>query len=293
MPRLCLAALVAVVMMFPVSRAALAQSAPPPLPDTLQTMAAEGAQLRYLGREKGLDGWLAVQGGQEQFFYVTPDREAILLGLLFDKSGKMITVRQVQTLQQGKDPTLDNLVGAAAPDGEFRTDQLAELQKELQAQLAAQTTQTPAQRLYAALSDANTITLGASADAPEIYAFIDPQCPHCHDFIRDIRKDYLEGGQIRLKMIPVGFRDDTKAQAALLLAAPDPQALWFRHMDGDMAALPVSMSVNRQSVEHNLALMQEWKLDATPIILYKSRTGDIRIIRGRPKNPADILNDLN
>jgi len=283
--------LIAAIALFLAAAApvASAQTTPPPLPDTLQNLAKEGAQMRYLGREQGLDGWLVIQNGQEQFFYVTPDREAILMGILFDKTGKMITVRQVQNLQQGNDPTLDSLM--ATPEAEMNTDRLAELQKELQAQLAEKQKTSPAQQLFAAIEKANTITLG-SADAPVVYAFLDPQCPHCHEFIKDIRKDYIEAGQIQLKVIPVGFRDETKAQAAVLLAAPDPQSVWFRHLDGDETALPVSSAVNRQAVEQNLAIMQEWKLDATPIVIYKTKSGEIKIIRGRPRNPVDLLNDL-
>lgn len=262
---------------------ALAETAPPPLPDTLQNLAAKGAQLRYLGREKGLDGWLVIQAGQEQFFYVTPDREAIIMGILFDKTGKMLTVHQVQNLQKGNDPTLESLVASPEPEA----DPLAEIQKKIE---EAQKL-TPAQKLYAAVEKANTVTLGKDG-APVIYAFLDPQCPHCHEFMKDIRKDYIEGGQIQVKMIPVGFRDETKAQAALLLAAPDPQSVWFRHLDGDKTALPASTQTNLQAVEQNLALMQEWKLDATPIIIYKSGKGEIKIVRGRPKNPVDLLNDL-
>lgn len=262
---------------------ALAETAPPPLPDTLQNLAAKGAQLRYLGREKGLDGWLVIQAGQEQFFYVTPDREAIIMGILFDKTGKMLTVHQVQSLQKGNDPTLESLVASPEPEA----DPLAEIQKKIE---EAQKL-TPAQKLYAAVERANTVTLGKDS-APIIYAFLDPQCPHCHEFIKDIRKDYIEGGQLQIRMIPVGFRDETKAQAALLLASPDPQSVWFRHLDGDKTALPASIQTNLQAVEQNLALMQEWKLDATPIIIYKSGKGEIKIVRGRPKNPVDLLNDL-
>ena len=285
-----LTALVTVFLMLAATATVQAQTTPPPLPDTLQNLATQGAQLRYLGREKGLDGWLVIQGGQEQFFYVTPDREAILMGVLFDKAGKMITVRQVQNLQQGNDPTLESLM--ASTDAELNTDHLASLQKELQQKLAEKQQTSPAQQLFAAVEKANTITLG-KADAPVVYAFLDPQCPHCHEFMKDIRKDYIEGGQIQVKMIPVGFNDETKAQAAMLLAAPDPQVLWFRHLDGDTTALPVSAEVNRQAVEQNLAIMQEWKLDATPIIIYKSASGEIKIIRGRPRNPTDLLNDLH
>jgi thiol:disulfide interchange protein DsbG len=152
-------------------------------------------------------------------------------------------------------------------------------------------TATPAEKLFADIEASNWIVLG-DEKAPVIYAFLDPQCPHCHDFMVDIRKDYLDAGLLQLRMIPVGFRDETKIQAALLLAAKNPQELWYRHLDGDKAALPVSSKVNRQAVELNMAMMQDWTLDATPIIVYRDGKGAVKIVRGRPRNPSDILTDL-
>jgi thiol:disulfide interchange protein DsbG len=257
----------------------------PPLPDTLQTLAAKGAQIRYLGREKGLDGWIAVQNGQEQYFYATPDREAIIMGLLFDKSGKMITIRQIQNLQKGHDPTIESLL---TEDPAKKDDSLAKLQQDLSKQA-----QIPeSQKLFNDVEKSNWIVLG-DEKAPVIYAFLDPQCPHCQAFMADVRKDFIDAGQLQVRMIPVGFRDETKEQAAFLLAAQNPKDLWYRHLDGDTKALPATGDINKQAVEANVSVMQTWKLDATPIIVYKSAKGEIKIVRGRPKNPGDILNDLH
>ena len=272
---------------------AFAQSGTPAngkdLPETLQNLAAKGAQIRYLGREKGLDGWIAIHQGQEQYFYATPDREAVMMGLLFDRTGKLMTIRQVQNLQQGNDPTIESLMAAenAAP-----ADPLAALQEELQKQQTPAKPESLSEKLMAGVESSNWVSFGKNKDAPVIYAFLDPQCPHCKAFTEDIRKDYLDAGLMQLRVIPIGFGEETKVQSAILIAAPNPEELWFRHLDGDKTALPVSGNANKQAVELNLALMQDWKLDATPIIVYRSAKGDVKIVRGRPKNPADILNDL-
>lgn len=289
MIRLCLVAVLALLVLIP--GLAVAQSggrqAGADLPETLENLAAKGAQIRYLGREKGLDGWIAIHQGQEQYFYATPDREAVMMGLLFDRNGKLMTIRQVQNLQQGNDPTIESLMAAenAAP-----ADPLAALQEQLQQQITTKP-ESPSEQLMAGVEDSNWVALG-NENAPVIYAFIDPQCPHCKAFTQDIRKDYLDAGLLQLRMIPVGYSPETKAQAAVLLAASNPAELWFRHIQNDATALPVSGDTNKQAVELNLALMQDWKLDATPIIVYRSASGEVKIVRGRPKNPADILNDL-
>jgi thiol:disulfide interchange protein DsbG len=260
----------------------------PPLPDTLQNLAAKGAQIRYLGREKGLDGWIAVQNGQEQYFYATPDREAIIMGLLFDKSGKMVTVRQVQNLQKGNDPTIESLL-TGDPNAKVPGEEsLAKLQEQL-----SEKAKTPeSEKFFQAVEGSNWITLG-DEKAPVIYAFIDPQCPHCQSFMRDIRKDFIDAGALQVRMIPVGFREDTKAQAAFLLAAPNAKDLWYKHLDGDDKALLATGDINKQAIESNLSIMQQWKLDATPIIVYKSSKGEVKLVRGRPKNPSDIMNDVH
>ena len=256
-----------------------------PLPETLKNLAERGAQVRYLGREKGLDGWITVFQGQEQYFYATPDGEAILMGLLFDKNGKMLTVRQVQNLQQGNDPTLESLITQqAAPEGE---DALRALQESFKKQRV----ESPAEQMFSEIESANWFAMGPET-APAVYAFLDPQCAHCHEFMKDIARDYVDGGQIQLRVVPVGFRDDSRAQAAFLLASPDAAERWKRHLSGDESALPVSSDVNTQAIEANMSIMQNWKLDATPMIVYRSNKGDVKIVRGRPRNFSEIMIDI-
>lgn len=285
MRRTLLSLLALLVITLPVAAFAADAVSGPPLPDVLQNLASKGAQIRYLGKEKGMNGWITVQNGQEQYFYATPDGEAILMGLLFDKTGKIITIKQVQNLQKGNDPTIESLLNQPEPKSD---ESLAALQK----QISEAAKLPPAQKMFNDIEQSNWIKLG-DEKAPVVYAFLDPQCPHCADFMKDIRKDYIDTGKLQVRMIPVGFKDETKVQAALLLAAPNAQELWYRHLDGDTKALPVSSDVNGQAVEANLAVMQSWKLDATPILIYKNSKGDVKLVRGRPKNIGDILVDLH
>ena len=256
----------------------------PPLPAPLESMAQAGAQLRYMGNEGGLDGWIAIQNGQEQYFYVTPDREYVLLGMLFDKTGKMITLQQVSTLQKEGGAVLDiRKADTLAPDASV-TDRLpaqGDILKKLK---------SPSEQLFSDIEAANWVTLG-SQTAPVMYMFIDPQCPYCHEFTKALRKD-IEMGAIQVRMIPVGFKDETRAQAALLLAVSDAQARWFRHLDGDTEALPGTPGVNEQGVERNMAIMQSWKLNVTPLSIYRSQDDTVKIVQGRAKDLKILLGDL-
>jgi thiol:disulfide interchange protein DsbG len=90
----------------------------------------------------------------------------------------------------------------------------------------------------------------------------------------------------------VGFKDETRAQAAFLLATPDPQGVWKRHMAGEKDALPARPEINQQGVQRNLAIMQSWKFNVTPMILYRGKDGSVKLLRGQPKDLAAFVADL-
>lgn len=254
---------------------ALAQDALPDLPAPIENLVNEGAQIRYLGQDGGYDGWLTIKNGQEQYFYVNPDGSAFTMGLLFDKDGKAITVRQIQRLRGIEGESLDILAGEA---------------RESSAQSAFQL-QTPAEKLYTDIENSNWVPVG-QRDAPVVYSFIDPNCGHCHAFMADARRA-IELGDVQVRMIPIGFSRESVAQSAFLLAAPNAQERWALHMGGDESALPAKSDINTQGVQRNIEIMQSWQLDVTPLILYRNHDGDVKIVRGRPKDLNGLLLDLH
>lgn len=255
----------------------------PDVPEALQVLVDRGAQARYLGEKYGMQGWITVYKGQEQYYYVTPDGQGFLMGLLFGKDGEMETVNQVRELQANSDDALDILAVDQTP-AEKAKEALAQENKQFEYK-------TPAERMFADVQNSNWVKFGDDK-APVIYSFMDPQCPHCHAFLEDIKPSYLDKGLVQLRMIPVGFREETLAQAALLLASPDPQERYFNHIAGNESALPVDETINTQGVQKNLSLMQAWKFDVTPLTIYQDKAGKVKIIRGKAKDMAQILNDL-
>jgi len=258
------------------------QSDLPDIPPALQILSDRGAQMRYLGRQNGMDGWIAIYQGQENYYYVTPDGGAFLMGVMFDKDGEMITMKQVADLQRQGGEILDFLAADPKPK---------DLGKVMQKTNEAFTYKTPAERMFAEVESSNWVVLG-NENAPVIYSFMDPQCPHCHHFMKDLKDDYLKSGLIQLRLIPVGFREETLAQAAFLLASPDAEERWYKHLDGDETALPAKKDINTQGIQMNLALMQKWDFNVTPLTIYRDRAGKVKIVRGRAENLADILADL-
>ena len=276
--------LVFTLLLFCLPLSAQAQSNLPDMPEALQLLTERGAQVRFLGKKHGMDGWVAIYQGQEQYYYVTPNGEGFLMGIMFDKDGEMVTLKQVRDLQQQSGDVLDSL----AVDKKFDDQDLSKAIKETN---KAFEYKSPAERMFADVSNSNWIKFGSN-DAPVIYSFMDPQCPHCHQFMEDLKENYIEKGLVQVRMIPVGFRDDTLAQAAFLLAAPDASERWFKHLEGDETALPIQNTISTQGIQKNLALMQAWKFSVTPMTIYRGKDGKVKIIRGRASNMVDILADL-
>ncbi len=260
-----------------------AQDKIPALPEALEVLTERGAQARYLGKRHGMDGWVTIFQGQEQYYYVTPNGEGFLMGLMFDKDGKMVTMEQVRDLQAQSDDVLDFL--AVDKPKEEKLSEAKDITNK------AFEYKTPAERMFAEVENSNWIQFGED-DAPVIYSFMDPQCPHCHDFMKDLKDSYIAKGLVQVRMVPVGFSEETLSQAAFLMAAPDAETRFFNHLDGDKNALPAKTNTNTKAIEKNLALMQAWKFTVTPMTVYRGKDGKVKIMRGRAGNINDILAEL-
>ncbi len=252
----------------------------PKLPAPIQNLVNEGAQVRFLGKDHGVEGWIAIKNGQEQYFYVLPNDGGFISGILFDAQGKTVTINQVNRLRKQSGGELLDMLAADRPQSKIsdvtKTDKYE--------------FKTPSEQLYWDIENSNWIPMG-QAGAPMLYSFIDPQCPHCHKMMEDLRAP-IKAGQIQVRLIPIGLKEETRAQAAFLLATPAPEQVWWKHMDGDMDALPAKRELNQQGVQRNLSIMQSWKLDATPFVIYRGKDKKVKMIRGKPKDIDALISDL-
>lgn len=273
----------------------------PAIPAPIQSMVDDGAQLRYLGNDAGLNGWVVIKNGQEQYYYATPDGQGIVMGVLFNGKGDTLTLRQVNALRKKEGPAIDKLAGFAPTATASDTEQTPSVGAVSSSEpdfanpqaLIKSAVKPKSEQLFDGVVNSNWIRIG-SDKAPEVYTFIDPECPHCHDFVQAIRKSgYLEQGLIQLRLIPVGvLTENSLTEAAYLLASPDPQKDFFRHLDGEKGVLLTDKSVNTQGVQRNLKLMQDWKLDVTPFSVYRARDGKVKILQGPPEDIKEIIKEL-
>ncbi len=259
----------------------LAQNSIPDMPDPIKNLADQGAQIEYMGRDNGFDSWLSVKNGQEQYFYVPPGGDGFVMGVLFDNKGRVVTAEQINRLRKEDNNLLDNLSGSALNANSINTpdDKRFEFK-------------SPSERLFHETENTNWVSIGYK-QAPVVYALIDPQCPHCHAMLNEINADgYLDRGALQLRLIPVGINADNKAQAAYLIATPNPQERLFKFLAGDLDALPVRDDINIQGVERNLEYVKSWKFDVTPMLVYRNKDGEVKIVRGKPQDIPAMLADL-
>jgi thiol:disulfide interchange protein DsbG len=267
----------------------------PEMPEPLRSAVKRGAQAKYLGLYGGMHGWVLVKGGKPEFHYVTQDGSAIVMGLLFDRNGSMITGEQVRMmrLRDGASAfALSDMVASSKNDPVAQA-QISRLAPELASPEAAQRApQTQSERFYAAVERANWVRLG-DPSSPIIYAFIDPDCVHCQNFLKALQSPYLERGLVQLRVLPVGFEEASLKRAAYLLASPNPQGQLLRYAHGEAEALFVPGDIQTEGVRRNIALMTQNNLSGTPVITYKDRRGTIKLVRGNPENLAMIIDELS
>ncbi len=252
----------------------------PDLPAPIKNLVNEGAQVRFLGKDFGFEGWIAIKNGQEQYFYVLPSTGGFVSGILFDQQGKAVTIDQVNRLRAQTGGELLDSLAADAPQHDVANSTQAEKYE----------FKTPSEQLFWDIENSNWVPMGL-AGTPVVYSFVDPQCPHCHTMMRDMRP-LIKTGKVQIRLIPVGFKEETRAQAAYLLAAPSPETVWWKHLDGDASALPAKMEINQQGVQRNLSIMQSWKLSVTPLMVYRGKDGSVKIVRGKPKDVDTLIGDI-
>lgn len=284
--------LLTIIALFPISAHAQAQKEPKP-PKSLADMVAKGSQVFYLGQFEGMNGWALIRQGKPEFFYENKDRTAMVMGLMFNDSGEMITMAQLKTLNDRVGDDMYAATGGA-------------LSQDIQTQTNAQKFSEPvvnvtppqqlnrpltkAEQMYTDLLAANWITINPDG-AYDVFTFIDPDCPHCKQFLRDA-DSYLTTGGLRLRVIPIGVRDESLRKAALLLASANPGEKLKQYAAGDQNTLNAPESINTKAVESNLAMMLKHGFDVTPIIVYRTGKQEIRMIRGRPASIDMIINDI-
>ncbi|MCK9188742.1 thioredoxin fold domain-containing protein [Acidithiobacillus sp.] len=132
----------------------------------------------------------------------------------------------------------------------------------------------PAEQIALAAMKAPGFTIGHAG--PLIVVFMDPNCIYCHLLWKALQEPVAEG-QLRAKLIPVGFlKDSSVAKAATILAAKDPAVAWANNEKGfdenteEGGTRPLAQIPPKDiaAINTNTALLQSSGEEATPTLLF-------------------------
>lgn len=270
----------------------MAQTATEPKPPaSLAKMQATGSQIFYLGEFEGMNGWALIRQGKPEFFYENKDRTAMVMGLMFNGAGEMITMSQLKGLNDRVGDDMYASTGGALSSFKKENDEASStITNNAPTEPKINRPLTKAEIMYTDLLSANWVTINPEG-AYDIFVFIDPDCPHCKTFINDTAAYQVKDG-IRVRAIPIGINDQSMRKSAVLLSSANPAEKLKQYAAGDESALSAPATINTAAAEKNMSLMVKHGFDVTPIIVYKTGKGEIRMIRGRPANMDTVINDI-
>jgi thiol:disulfide interchange protein DsbG len=241
--------------------------------DLLLTIAGRGEpRVTDLGTNHGMRGLFVRNGRQFQVFYVTPDGERVIPGVMWDATGKNLTREQVAPLP-GVTPTVT--IGGGKATGGASIGSQEKVSSALEAARAA-----------------SFGTIGVEA-APKIYVFIDPLCGYSVRALQQLQP-FVTAGRVLVAIIPVSVLDyedegrSTKGALAMLSKPADQMAsAWSR---GDLSG-PVSPA-SEDRLRRNMAIVEAIGLRGTPTVIWRKHDGSEGRIDGLPEDWNSVITSI-
>jgi len=281
----------------------------------LDHIVAVGARLTEVGATHGLRTVIARNDGQFMRFYVSPDGQAVVAGLMAELStAELLTMAPGQVTELGSLHGLRGIfvrnagqfqVFYASPDDErvipgamfdaqgknLTHDQVAAIPGTVPTVAignatnhAAAQVQAPDGSLLKAVEATTYGTVG-SPSVPRLWVFIDPLCAWSVRAIGQLRS-YVNAGRVQLAVIPVAVLDhedqgrSTKAARAMLgLSQEAMVAAWSDNKLGERAE-PVA----DQRLSNNMAVGAAIGLRGTPTFIWRKPDGTEGRVDGLPND---------
>ena len=233
----------------------------------LQRIASAGAQLTDLGTEHGLRTVFARNGQTFQVFYITPDGQGAIGGVMWDSTGHNITRQQVSSID-GAIPTVTIGTAVAAP------------------RVAMDQPDTSALRTVA--STAYGVT--GQTTAPRLWMFIDPLCSFSVRAMEQLQP-FVAAGKVQVAVIPLSLLDyedqgRSTAAARMMLGKgrDDMVAAWTANaLTGDPDAGSAA------TLQVNMVAQQALGLRGTPTFYWRKVDGTEGHQVGLPPDFAAII----
>jgi thiol:disulfide interchange protein DsbG len=235
-------------------------------PSQLETIAK--GNITLLSVEHNLPGFFVRSGPQFQVFYVTPDRERLIPGVMWDAAGKDITRQQIVQIP-GAVPTV--VVGAETGQSRPTGGSVAAL---------------------ALLQKAFFGTIGP-ASAPHLFMLVDPQCIYSIRALQMLQP-YVAAGRLQVSVIPLSVLDpedqgqSTRSALALLSRPADELVSAWR--TGDINNPPSPEATDR--LRTNTAIAQAVGLKGTPTFVWRKPDGAEGHIDGIPMSMDALVSSI-
>jgi len=232
----------------------------------LRRIASAGAQLTDLGTEHGLRTVFARNGQSFQVFYLTPDGQGAVGGVMWDAAGRNITRQQVSSID-GAIPTVT--IGAiAAPASQTIPEAVATSTSTLQA--VASTTHG---------------TTGV-ATAPRLWVFIDPLCSFSVRAMEQLRP-FIASGKVQVAVVPLSLLDyedhGRSTIAARVMLSKGAERMVDAWTSNALSGEPDATSA--ATLQANMAVSEALALRGTPTFYWRKADGS----EGRQEGlPTDI-----
>jgi thiol:disulfide interchange protein DsbG len=231
------------------------------------TAAAADGSVTPLASQHGLDALFVRSGAQFQVFYITPDKQRVIPGVLWDSAGKDLTGDQVANVP-GAIPTVT--VGDV-PGGKTGAVSAA------------------AAAALPLVQKASYGTVG-SASAPHLWMIIDPQCIYSVRAYQMLHP-FVEAGKLQLSIIPISVLDyednGQSTKSALALLSKPAEQLVAAWQSGSVNDPPVPAAAER--LQANRAMAEAIGLQGTPTLLWKKPDGTEGRIDGVPTSIDTLI----
>jgi thiol:disulfide interchange protein DsbG len=231
-------------------------------------MAIGGAQVTDIGESHGLKGLFLRNGSEFQVLYATPDRQAMIAGVMWDSAGKNLTRDQVGKID-GAIPT----VVVSDGDKEFA-----------------------AKAVESGLAVVKQATFGVYGrdGAPELWMIVDPACTYSIRAL-DQLKPFVEAGRVQLRIVPISILDhedngmSTRAALALLSNPLEHMAsLWMQRNFGGQPTAEAAAKLQK-----NGQISEAIKLTGTPTFLFRKPDGSEGRLDGMPTDIKALLAEVS
>jgi|SaaInl4_135m_RNA_FD_contig_21_2639387_length_1014_multi_6_in_0_out_0_1 thiol:disulfide interchange protein DsbG len=145
-----------------------------------------------------------------------------------------------------------------------------------------------APKIYAAAAKTHWVQQGSNKAPHSIYVVVEPNCIACHMLYQTV-KPLIKSGQLSVRWIFVAFRKpSSEGMVAAILQAKDPgKALDENEKNfnektetGGIAPLKPIPAKLKTAIAANMTFMEKNGFMATPGVVYKTKSGEARVMHG-------------